>query len=541
MNPITKLVAIYCRVSTARQEEEGTIENQVSILEELAQEKGYKIVDRFLDDGWSGDTLIRPALDNLRQSVKDKRWEAVLVYDPDRIARRYSYQELVMDELKETGIEVIFKTVSSPKNPEDKIIYGVRGIFAEYERMKIAERFRLGKLRKVKSGNLLVSEALYGYFYVKKNEKEHGYYEINENEARVVKMIFDWVGNDGVTLRGVVKKLQELNIKPRKSKRGVWNTSTLTTMLRNEAYIGNAHWGSSYAVVPENPTKNDKYKKVKKSSRRIKPREEWITNSIPVPVIIDKNLFEKTREQLKSNYDLSKRNTKNQYLLSKRIWCECGRRRVGEGPQRGKHLYYRCTDRVYSFPLKSTCESRGINARISDRLVWEKLAELMSSKKLMTDQIERWNKNNKTKTGYSDVDVEILEKEILKLKSQEERYNKAYGLGVYNMEELIKYNNPIKENIKSLEKQIAEINYKKSQINATMMPNQEAIESFAREVVIKFKDLSFETRKAILINVVDRIIASPEKLQVYGHIPITIENYVAFFSSHRNRRSPKCW
>ena len=143
-----KIIATYARVSTQAQEEQETIEIQVGVLNEYAEKHGYTISRRYMDNGWSGDTLDRPDLDQLRIDAKKKLWDAVLIYDPDRLARRYSYQELVMDELRETGIEVIFITVSAPKNSEDKILHGVRGLFAEYERAKISERFRLGKLRK---------------------------------------------------------------------------------------------------------------------------------------------------------------------------------------------------------------------------------------------------------------------------------------------------------------------------------------------------------------------------------------------------------
>ena len=120
-----KFVAFYERVSTSGQEEAQTIQNQDMVLEELAKKDGYIVAEKYIDEGWSGDTLIRPALDRLRQDAKKKLWDAVIVYDPDRLARRYSYQELVMDELREAGIEVIFITVSSPKNSEDKILHGV--------------------------------------------------------------------------------------------------------------------------------------------------------------------------------------------------------------------------------------------------------------------------------------------------------------------------------------------------------------------------------------------------------------------------------
>jgi len=540
MNPTNKLVAIYARVSTSKQEDEQTIKNQIDTLEELAKEKGYTIVQRYLDDGWSGDILVRPELDNLRQDVKNKYWEAVLVYDPDRLARRYSYQELVMDELKEAGVEIIFKTVSTPKNAEDKILHGVRGLFSEYERVKISERFRLGKLRKVRDGHLLVSEPLYGYSYIPKKERKHGYYEINEIEASVVRRIFDMVANEQMTLRGVVKRLQELNIKPRRSKRGVWSTSTLSTMLRNEAYIGNAHWGSTYAVVPDNPTKNEKYKKVKKSSRKTKPESEWITNSIPVPVIIDKKLFKKARKQLEDNYALCQRNVKNEYLLSKKIWCECGKTRAGEGPQKGKHLYYRCTDRVRSFPLPRKCMLGGVNARIADEMVWNKVVKLMSSPDLMTNQVERWLNNKKGSTNHIVADVSLMKKQVADLKIQEDRYNKAYSIGVYTIEDLVKYITPIKEEIMSLEGRINKINTDKNKIDTSILPDHDTIKSFAEKSKEVLQNLNFEQKKAIVLSTIDKVIATQEKLQVWGYIPIILEKHVEYQTSHRNRRSAKC-
>ena len=115
-------------------------------------------------------------------------------------------------------------------------------------------------------------------------------------------MLFDWVGNQGLTLRQVVRRLQEQGIRPRRSERGVWNTSTLSTLLRNSVYIGEAHWGSSHAVVPKHPLKTDTYRKIKKSSRDLTPKEEWIF--IPVPAIIERELFERTRAQLATNYAL---------------------------------------------------------------------------------------------------------------------------------------------------------------------------------------------------------------------------------------------
>ena len=135
-----RLIAVYARVSTARQEDENTIETQLFAVREFAAAKGYTVVQEYIDDGWSGDILARPALDLLRQDAKRKLWEGVLFYDPDRLARRYSFQELVMDELRELRIEPLFVTIPPSRNHEDRLLCGVRGVFAEYERTKISER-----------------------------------------------------------------------------------------------------------------------------------------------------------------------------------------------------------------------------------------------------------------------------------------------------------------------------------------------------------------------------------------------------------------
>jgi len=534
-----RLIAVYGRVSTSNQENEGTIETQLSAVREFAQRNNYVIVQEYLDNGWSGDSIVRPALDQLRMDAKKKIWEGVLMYDPDRLARRYSYQELVMDELREAGVEIIFVTVASPKNSEDKILHGVRGLFAEYERAKISERFRLGKLRKVAEGHVLTTEAPYGYRYIRndKEKKRHGYYEINDEEARVVKMIFTWISEEGFTIRKVVKKLQELGIKPQRSKRGVWNTSTLTTLLRNKTYIGEAHWGSSYAVVPENPINKDKYRKMKKSSRRMKPEEEWIASKIPVPAIIDEALFARVREQLKTNFALCQRNKKNEYLLAGKIRCVCGRTRAGEGPMRGKHLYYRCTDRVLSYPLPRVCKEKGINARIADKLVWDKIAGLMSSPDLLRTQLDRWTNAPRNKVVSSIGDTKVIEKEIEKLKDQEGRYNKGYGAGLFTIEQLKEYTTPIKEQIVSLGSQIAKARQQENQINVAAMPNENEIKSFAEESAGVLSDLSFELKRAIVTNVIEKIVGTQQKLEVSGYLPVT-SNYVEFKTGYRNRRPP---
>ena len=541
MEEIKKIISIYGRVSTSNQEEEETIKTQLSAVYEFAEKNSYTVVQEYLDEGWSGDILARPALDQLRQDARNKKWEAVLIYDPDRLARRYSYQELIMDELKEAGIEVIFVTISAPKNTEDKILHGVRGLFAEYERAKITERFRLGKIRKVKEGHILTTEGPYGYNYIRgdREKKVHGHYEINGDEAKVVGMIFSWIGDDELSIREVVRQLHKIGIVPRKSKRGVWNTSTLNNMLKNKTYIGEGHWGSSYAVVPKRPIKIEKYKKMRKSSRRNKPEEEWIASKIPVPPIIDRDLFERVRAQLKKNAATCPRNRKYEYLLSGRIFCDCGRTRSGAGPQKGKHLYYRCNDRIYCFPLPRTCKDKGINARTADEMVWNKIAELMSSPELMLSQVKRWADARQTKVKSSVGDAEAIKKEITKMENQEERFNKAYGAGLFTLAKLKDYTAPIRERVAALQTQLAIAQREENQINSSVLPNKMEMLTFAKLATKHLKELNFETKRGIITQILTKVIGSQEKLHVYGQLPIAPSD-VAFKTKYRNCGTSEC-
>lgn len=526
------IAALYARVSTQRQENEETIENQLMAIRDYAEKNGHTLVKDYKDEGWSGTILARPSLDDLRLDARKKLWESVIIYDPDRVARKYSYQALVTEELEELGIKVLFVTTPPAKTDEDKLLYGVKGIFAEYERARIADRFRLGKLRKAREGNVVTTEAPYGYDYIPKQGKKDGYFVINKRESLVVKMMFEWIANEGYTIRGIVRKLQELGIPPRKSKKGVWNTSTLGTLFRNETYIGNARYNRSYAVVPEKPLKVVKYKKIKKTSRRWKAKAEWI--DIPtVPKIISKELFDKTRMQLRLNFERSNRNKKNEYLLSGVIYCFCGRRRTGEGPQHGKHLYYRCTDRVYSFPLPPSCILRGINARIADELVWQSLSKFMSSPKLIRKQIEKWVTKKQVISTTSSIDSDSLRAELEKTKKEEQRYIKIYGAELITIEQFEDAIKELKVKRSSIEKQLNHFSVA-VQENAIIKPPEERIEEFVSKAKSALQNLNFDSKQKIVRLCIQKVIANQQEMSVYGYLPL--EKEVEFCAISRNYR-----
>ncbi|MEK7625642.1 MAG: hypothetical protein AAB467_04845, partial [Patescibacteria group bacterium] len=153
-------------------------------------------------------------------------------------------------------------------------------------------------------------------------------------------------------------------------------------------------------------------------------------------------------------------------------------------------------------------------------------------------QFDRWTNARRNKVVSSVGDTKVLEKEITKLKDEGTRYNKAYGAGAFTIEQLKEYTTPVKEQINSLESQIAKAKQQENQINITAMPSNDEVRSFAEESAKALTDLSFGLKRAIMINVIEKVVATQQRLEVNGYIPL-ISNYVGHQTSYRHRRPPE--
>src|SRR3954447_12061246 len=140
-------VAFYARVSSEQQTTAQTVLSQVAALRERILEDKLVLLPEyeFIDEGYSGATLLRPALERLRDLIATGMLDCVYVHSPDRLARKYAYQVLLIDEWQRAGVEVIFLNRALGQSPEDDLLLQVQGMVAEYERAKILERSRRGK------------------------------------------------------------------------------------------------------------------------------------------------------------------------------------------------------------------------------------------------------------------------------------------------------------------------------------------------------------------------------------------------------------
>jgi site-specific DNA recombinase len=198
-----RVAAIYARVSTERQERQQTIDSQLAVLRRWAEAEGHALAEThvFRDEGYSGSRLDRPGLDSLRDAVSDAAIEIVAVLSPDRLARRYAYQVLLLEEFRRAGVEVAFLHHHICEDPSDQLLLQIQGAIAEYERAVLAERFRRGKLQKARDGHLLSAKPPYGYRYVPRREAVPGHLVVDDAEAEMVCGLFVWVADEQRAVR----------------------------------------------------------------------------------------------------------------------------------------------------------------------------------------------------------------------------------------------------------------------------------------------------------------------------------------------------
>ena len=206
MNPRGIRAAAYARVSSDGQVKGNTIASQLEALAQRISDDGLELDPelRFVDDGYSGSTLVRPALERLRDQAAAGGFDRLYVHSPDRIARSYVYQMLLVDELRRCGVELVFLNHEIGKTPEDHLLLQMQGMMAEYERAKILERVRRGKLHSARAGRVsAVGKAPYGYRYVSKAEGGGtARWEVHPEEAAVIELMFRWMGLEGCSLAG---------------------------------------------------------------------------------------------------------------------------------------------------------------------------------------------------------------------------------------------------------------------------------------------------------------------------------------------------
>ncbi len=510
-----KKAAIYARVSTAGQEEQKTIESQLSELRSFAQNNNFEIVEEYIDDGWSGGSLARPELDRLRDEARSGcSFEVVLILHPDRLSRKFLHQGMVLEELKKKFIDVKFlNRPDATGSVGDNLMLGFEGLFAEYEKERILERTRRGKFRRARSGNIVTSIAPYGYTYVKRTDSELGYLKVNDKEAMIVELIFRAYVHDGLSIRGIIKELYNRKITPRNGS-PKWSQSTLHRMIRNEAYIGTAYYNKNYSFESDNSVR--KYKRHIKSNKKLRDKSEWIP--IVVPSIIDSSTFHRAQELLKVNGSCLGSTAKNFYLLSGKLRCGTCKSTYSGERSHGK-LFYRCNNRHKTFPLPVACSQKMISAPKLEADVWSLLSEKILDAKTIEDYVTgllsklKGNKENvkeiiRSKQAEREA-IMAKKSRILDLFSEG-----SLPKGDYQAKrlELDKLESDLTISIDKQSRELAEVEGRPLLIKG--------IKNFCRLAKKRMERLSPSERKTFLGHLIDEIIYSGSALIVRGVLPV---------------------
>jgi site-specific DNA recombinase len=335
--------ALYARVSTQHQEEEATILSQVAAIEEYATSQGYALRKDlyFLDEAVSGAKLDRPRLDRLRDQESEGSYQAVICLSPDRLARVYTLQVLLLEEFRQAGIQMLF--VNQPPvsdNPQNQLLIGIQGLFSEYERSAIAERMRRGRLHCARQGAIVNPQTPYGYNYVPPNGAKGGSWEISAAEASVVRKIYaGYTQSEPMTIQKITNDLNQGPILPRSGKQ--WHASLVGNILRQTQYTGLAHYNRTQKVYHEvGQLRRNGHGRRTGPVIVPRPTEEWI--SIPVPPILEKDIWLMAQERLKANQKFASRNNRRHfYLLRGLLVCAvCGHTLSGRAVD--GYFYYGC-------------------------------------------------------------------------------------------------------------------------------------------------------------------------------------------------------
>ena len=519
-----KTAAIYARVSSERQKEEGTIGSQTALLLEYAKAHELSVPSEWIfeDEGYSGATLARPGLERLRDLTAEGQIEVVLIYAPDRLSRKYAYQVLLTEEFCRHGVETVFLKSTAAETPEERLMLQFQGMIAEYERAQIAERTRRGKRYRAKAGcvNVLCG-APYGYRYIKKSEHSQAYYDIVEAPAEVVRKIFAWYTQELLSIGAIARRLNEERI-PTRSGRGLWERSTVWGMLRNPAYQGSACFGKTEICARQRVTRPLRQKggySRRCSSSREKERSQWI--EIAVPALVSPAIFASAQERLAQNKQRSLRNTQEPTLLQGLLVCEqCGYAlyRTSTRTTRRQIKYYRClgSDR-YRHLRGPACSCRPIRQDYLDDLVWQEVLRLLRTPQLIQAELERRRTESLNSSAVQQRQGQV-NRELTRLGQQMDKLLDAYQEGLIALADLRKRSPEIKKKLGALEQEQQNLKVRAVE-DKRWIEVSNSMESFLGRLNETAQTMTPVERQKLLRLLVKQITVGKDLITVHHSIP----------------------
>jgi site-specific DNA recombinase len=467
----------------------SSIQGQLDLCREYAQKKGWTVVRELVDDGVSGATWNAPALSEAVEMARAGVFDILVTRELDRLARDLVKQLVIEGELAATGVELAYVLGDYADTPEGALTKHIRAVISEYERLKITERMVRGRRQRAQAGHVVMHGAPpYGYCLAKDGEKTT--LAIDEDEAAVVRLIFEWyTGSENLGALAIAARLTELGVPTptdtdkgrsrggRKRPYATWGASTVANILNNQTYAGVWH----YSKLANQP-------------------EQLI--AVAVPAVIDNATFQAAQQQKQRNTIQAKRNVKHGYLLRSRIVCAgCGANMIGcYTTKKTRLFYYRCVVGKALHHYAHTCsQSKHFRADRVDAAVWEWVRSYLADPALLAEGLAAYQAERDQATAPLRERIAVVDKLVADHQAQLTKLLDLYLSSDFPKEMLTDREQRLTDTIAALKRERADLAAQLS-VDALTDDDVQGMFAFAAEVAegLEAADADFDLRRRII-------------------------------------------
>ena len=513
--------ALYVRASTNQQAQAQTIEQQLERLQAHATAQGWDAAQTrvYRDEGQSGASLNRPGLDRLRDAVRLGELDHILITEPDRLARNYVQQMILLDEFARAGCRLEFLDRPLGDDPHDRLVLQIRGAVAEYERTLIADRMRRGRQPKYRAGVLLPwTKRLYGYQFDLERPRDPAGVRLDEVEAAVVREIYARYAGEGGSLCALAKDLQRQGI-PTPSGKRLWSICTLRAILRQPAYAGQVY-AHRFVTRPARIRRSATHPIGQPRHSLVElPPEAWIPVAT-IPAVVGQELFDLVQRKLAQNRTFAARNnTRHPYLLRALVSCGlCQAACVGRHSA-GGYSYYACAGKAPAVHSRqeTRCPSRFSPVAQLDAVVWHDLCEVLTHPASLTQALER-AASGAWLPQELQARQEHLRRAQRQLDGQLERLTAAYLGAVMPLTEYERRRRELEQQRLGLIRQGEQLAAQADR-QAEIAGMVRSVEAFCQRVQAGLASATFEQRRQLVELLIDRVVVADGDVEIRYVVP----------------------
>ena len=524
--------ALYARVSDEFSAKEGTIESQVLALKKQIAAANHTLVKEYIDNGFSGPRFDRPALDQMRKDLKTNVFDVVYFHQADRIAREVVIQTIIIEEILKHRKRLVINGKDYEKNPENHFTMQALGLVAELERAKIIERTTRGRQYRLSQGQLMGAGVhTFGYHYIRKSPSNPPQMLINEQEAAIVRRVFEMYADTSIGLNKLAQKLEEGGIT---TKRGgkLWRASFLKAMLENETYLGTKYYNKMRTVREyANPIYGIEHSTKKNVPR---DREHWV--GIPVPQIVSRELFDRVQKR-KADNRKRYRNPRKQQLLSCLVQCGgCGsgaygyrrwERSQAKGPVCVIHRHaYKCNwSRRGALHHKSAeikrCSNPEIKGPVLEERVFAAIEQVMLDPVKLRECMDYFKEDHRDAGERIEKELRAIDGRLADLEEKKQRVLDVYVSGDISRDGYVAKNRELDGIMEALRERATELNGSTTLLNKRSEADA-AVVRYCSGARARFAQCS-ETRskRQFLLDYVEKVVFVNYKVSIHGRIPFS--------------------